>query len=145
MALSLICKSWTKSWFRLLIWMTCFSWRSDFKPLKLMTYSVLENKNISFEIARLLIRQLKSLKWKRINCKQSIRWQHVSRLKASAFSLQKNLVSCMKHNNLYSGLVTPSSGWWSPIVNVNTNNIAFALILIPLNWNWLPDCNPFWK
>ncbi len=21
----------------------------------------------------------------------------------------------MKHNNLYSGLVTPSSGWWSPI------------------------------
>ncbi len=54
--------------------------------------------------------------WKRINYKQSARWQHLSQLKASAFfSLQKNLVSCMKCNNLYSGLVTPSSGWWSPI------------------------------
>jgi hypothetical protein len=44
---------------------------------------------------------LKIRQWKRINCKQSARWQHPSRLKASAFfSLQKNLVSCMKHNNL---------------------------------------------
>ncbi len=49
--------------------------------------------------------------WKSINCKQSARWQYLSRLKASAFfSLQKNLVSCIKCNNLYSGLVTPSSG-----------------------------------
>ncbi len=56
------------------------------------------------------------LQWKRINCKQSTRWQHLSRLKANAFfSLQKHLVSCMKCNNLYSGLVMPSSGWWSPI------------------------------
>ncbi len=56
------------------------------------------------------------IQWKRINCKQSARWQHLSRLKASAvFSLQKKLVSCVKCNNLYSGLVTPSSGWWSPI------------------------------
>ncbi len=39
--------------------------------------------------------------WKRISCKQSARWQHLSRLKASAlFFLQKNLVSCMKCNNL---------------------------------------------
>jgi hypothetical protein len=54
--------------------------------------------------------------WKRINHNQSTRWQHLSRLKASAFfSLHKNLVSCMKCNNLYSALVTPSSGWWSPI------------------------------
>jgi len=49
--------------------------------------------------------------WKRISCKQSARWQHLSRLKASAlFFLQKILVSCMKCNNLYLGLVTPSSG-----------------------------------
>jgi len=49
--------------------------------------------------------------------KQSARWQHLSWLKASAFfSLQKNLVSCMKRNNLHLGLVTHSSGWWSPIV-----------------------------
>jgi hypothetical protein len=50
-------------------------------------------------------------KWKRINRKQSARWQHLSQLKPSAFfSLQKHLVSCMKRNSLYSGLVTPSSG-----------------------------------
>jgi hypothetical protein len=43
--------------------------------------------------------------------KQSARWQHLFRLKATAFfSLQKNLVSSMKCNNLYSGLVTPSCG-----------------------------------
>ncbi len=54
--------------------------------------------------------------WKRISHKQSARWQHLSRLKASAFfSLQTNFASCMKCNNLYSGLVMPSSGWWSPI------------------------------
>ncbi len=56
------------------------------------------------------------VQWKRINRKQSTRWQQLSRLKATAFfCLQTNLVSCMKHNNLYLGLVTPSSGWWSPI------------------------------
>ncbi len=57
--------------------------------------------------------------WKSINRKQSARWQHLSWLKASAFfSLQKNLVSCIKHNNLYLGLVTPSSGWWSLLVYI---------------------------
>ncbi len=51
-------------------------------------------------------------KGKRISRKQSARWQHLSQLKARGlFFLQKN-VSCMKHNNLYSGLVTPSRGWW---------------------------------
>ncbi len=41
-------------------------------------------------------------KWKRINDKQSTTWQHLSRLKASAFFLlQKSLVSCMKCHNLY--------------------------------------------
>jgi hypothetical protein len=39
--------------------------------------------------------------WKRISHKQSARWQHLSRLKASAlFFLKKMLVSCMKRNNL---------------------------------------------
>ncbi len=38
----------------------------------------------------------KMFQWKRINCKQSARWQRLSQLKASAFSsLQKELVSCM--------------------------------------------------
>jgi len=47
--------------------------------------------------------------WKRINGKQSARWQHLSQLKASAFfSLQKNLV-VKEYNNLYLGLVMPSS------------------------------------
>jgi hypothetical protein len=50
------------------------------------------------------------VQWKRISRKQSARWQHLSRLKARAlFFLQKN-VSCMKCNNLYFGLVTPSCG-----------------------------------
>jgi hypothetical protein len=58
---------------------------------------------------------LRSAQWKGINCKQSTRWQHLSRLKASAFfSLQKNLV-VMKHSNLYLGLVLPSGGWQSLI------------------------------
>ncbi len=56
------------------------------------------------------------IQWKRISCKPNDRWQHLFRLKARAlFFLQKN-IRCMKRNNLYSGLVTPSSGWWSPIV-----------------------------
>jgi hypothetical protein len=48
--------------------------------------------------------------WKGINRKQSTRWQHLSRLKASVFfSLQKKIV-VMKCNNLYLGLVLPSGG-----------------------------------
>ncbi len=58
-----------------------------------------------------------TVQWKRVSCKQSTIWQHLSRLKASAlFFLQKN-VSCMKQNKLYLELVTPSCGWWSPIGN----------------------------
>jgi hypothetical protein len=53
------------------------------------------------------------IQWKGINRKQSTRWQHLSRLKASAFfSLQKKFV-VMKHSNLYLGLVLPSGGWAS--------------------------------
>ncbi len=55
--------------------------------------------------------------WKGINHTQSTRWQHLSRLKASAFSLQFFLV-VMKHSNLYLGLVLPSSGWQSLIACV---------------------------
>jgi len=54
-------------------------------------------------------------RWKGINRKQSTRWQHLSRLKASAFfSLQIFLV-IMKHSNLYLGLVLSSGGWQSLI------------------------------
>ncbi len=54
-------------------------------------------------------------KWKGINRKQSTRWQHLSRLKASAFfSLQIFLV-VIKHSSLYLGLVSPSGGWQSLI------------------------------
>jgi hypothetical protein len=32
------------------------------------------------------------IKWKRISCKQNVRWQHLSQLKASAFfSLKKKV------------------------------------------------------
>jgi hypothetical protein len=49
--------------------------------------------------------------WKGINCKQSTKWQHLSRLKASTFfSLQKIFLVVMKHSNLYLGLVLPSGG-----------------------------------
>ncbi len=38
-----------------------------------------------------IVHRQKWIKWKSINRKQSARWQHLSRLKASAsFSLQKN-------------------------------------------------------
>ncbi len=50
-------------------------------------------------------------KWKRISHKQSTRWQHLSWFKDSAFfSFQKNVLVVKKHNNLYMGLVMPSSG-----------------------------------
>jgi hypothetical protein len=32
--------------------------------------------------------------WKRINCKQSARWQHLSWLKDSAFVFENYFVSC---------------------------------------------------
>ena len=75
------------------------------------------------------------IQWKRISCKQDTRWQNLSRLKASAFfSLQK--ISCMKCNKLYSGLVTPSSGWWSPIRPIKSvllhlcNNVDTIILVV---------------
>jgi hypothetical protein len=50
------------------------------------------------------------LEWKGINRKQSTRWQHLSRLKASAFfSLQKKF-SCYKTQQLTLG--TGIAIWW---------------------------------
>ncbi len=50
------------------------------------------------------------LQWKGINRKQSTRWQHLSRLKASAFfSLQKNF-SCYETQQLILG--TGTAIWW---------------------------------
>ncbi len=71
------------------------------------------------------------LQWKRINCKQSARWQHLSRLKAS---LCKKIFSCMKCNNLYSGLVTPSSRWWSTI-GLSQVVLDIFFNLIKVNWH----------
>ncbi len=48
--------------------------------------------------------------WKGINRKQSTRWQHLSRLKASAFFSLQIFVVVMKRSNLYLGLVLPSGG-----------------------------------
>ncbi len=47
------------------------------------------------------------VKWKRISCKQSARWQHLSQLKASAFFSLQQKNSCY---NFYLRLVTPSGG-----------------------------------
>ncbi len=49
--------------------------------------------------------------WKIINCKQSARWHHLYQLKVSAFLFEFFLLGVKKHNNLYSRLVMPSSGW----------------------------------
>ncbi len=51
----------------------------------------------------------KKIQWKGINCKQSTRWQHLSRLKASAFSLQK-IFSCYEKQQLIIG--TGNAIWW---------------------------------
>ncbi len=78
--------------------------------------------------------------WKGISCKQNARWQHLSRLKASAFfSLKKKKLVVKKHYSLYLGLVTPSSGWRSPIESVESSNILrweiqnFMQIILPLS------------
>ena len=51
----------------------------------------------------------------RINRKQRTRWQHLSRLKASAFFPLQIFLVVMKHSNLYLGLLLPSCGWQSLI------------------------------
>jgi len=50
------------------------------------------------------------LEWKGINCKQSTRWQHLSRLKASAFfSLQKKVYSYKTQQLI---IWTGTAIWW---------------------------------
>ncbi len=56
-----------------------------------------------------------AFQWKRISCKQSAWWQHLSQLKDSAFFSFFKILVVKKHNILYLGLVMPSSGWKSPI------------------------------
>ncbi len=59
-------------------------------------------------------------------------------------SLFKKIFSCMKCNSLYSGLVTPSSGWWSPI------QISIGLSVFRFNANEYKQltirniCSPIW-
>ncbi len=68
-------------------------------------------------------------------------------LKASAFfSLQKKLVSCMKHINIYSGLVMPSSGWWSPIGLGQSNfKVKSSLGQVVCSTKWQVDKMASWK
>jgi hypothetical protein len=61
--------------------------------------------------------------WKGINCKQSTRWQHPSRLKAGAFFSLQFFLLIMKHSNLYLGLVLPSGGWQSLIVKCSLSSL----------------------
>jgi hypothetical protein len=49
-------------------------------------------------------------KWKGINHKQSTRWQHLSRLKASAFFFLQKKFSCYKTQQLILG--TGIAIWW---------------------------------
>ncbi len=48
--------------------------------------------------------------WKGINCKQSTRWQHLSRLKASVFFSLQNLFCCYETQQLI--LWTGTAIWW---------------------------------
>ncbi len=48
--------------------------------------------------------------WKGINCKQSTRWQHPSRLKASAFFSLQIFFSCYETQQLVLG--TGTAIWW---------------------------------
>jgi hypothetical protein len=53
---------------------------------------------------------------------------HLYRLKASVvFSLQNFILVVKKRNNLYLGLVMPSSGGWSPIKCFETGIVFTTL------------------
>jgi hypothetical protein len=62
--------------------------------------------------------------WKGINCKQSTRWQHLARLKTSAFFSLQNFLVIMKRSNLYLGLVLPSGGWQSLISEASVEKLS---------------------
>jgi hypothetical protein len=63
-----------------------------------------------YHIVNLFRVALYKLQWKRINHKQGAKWQHLSLLKASVFLREMFLSGVKKHSNIYSKLVTPSSG-----------------------------------
>ncbi len=65
---------------------------------------------------------IEAVEWKGINRKQSTRFQHLSRLKASAFFSLHIFLVFMKHSNLYLGLVLPSGGWQSLIRTLKPGN-----------------------
>ncbi len=104
------------------IWLFYSSYLRDMclnskKTVQLLLVYIIIYKRCNFFGADICIIEIWQcfMQWKGINRKQSTRWQHRPRLKASAFfSLQKNLV-VMKHSNLYLGLVLPSGGWQSLI------------------------------
>ena len=60
----------------------------------------------AFVVNRLMLHY----EWKGINRKQSTRWQHLSRLKASAFFSLQNIFSCYKTQQLILG--TGIAIWW---------------------------------
>ncbi len=74
-------------------------------------------------------------KWKGINRKQSTRWQHLSRLKASAFFSLQIFFSCYKTQQLILG--TGIAIWWltephchtfslaPPVISCNIKNVLF--------------------
>ncbi len=87
----------------------------------------------------------KPLEWKGINHKQSTRWWHLSRLKASVFfSLQIFLV-VMKHSNLYLGLVLPSGGWQSLIKFWHGQLRQWLFILLSSILNFETEIDEIWK
>jgi hypothetical protein len=63
-----------------------------------------------YQKERALLKFFLSKQWKRINCKQIARWQHLSRLKAIAFLFEFFLLVVKKCNNLYLRFIMPSSG-----------------------------------
>ncbi len=64
------------------------------------------------------LRKNRRAEWKGSNRKQSARWQHISRLKAITFCVFGKInYGGWKHNSSYLGLVLPSGGWQSLIVD----------------------------
>ncbi len=65
--------------------------------------------------------------WKGINHKQSTRWQHLSRLKASAYlSLQRNC--CYETQQLIHG--TGTAIWWVTEPHYNLTILPFLMMCI---------------
>ncbi len=61
--------------------------------------------------------------WKGIKCKQSTRWQHLSRLKASAFFSLQTFFTCYETQQLILG--TGTAIWWvtEPHCNFKSSQI----------------------